>query len=245
MAWDNSTMNQTQRIGFGTVIDKISEDHKMGLANIFGVNATELPEDSLTFKKYYEQLVRERVLSENQKTEIEKLAIINKIQYIKEMIRIFNFNENDYDIDRKIFCSYAECPEIKNDIVDKGKKFDISNIAHHEDIETLSNTTEITNDLLEPIHDNVTIQKSNELVWGNALSWPLEAIIIIGAAVILIVILTTLLLFVGMKFGFMALITRCLWKDRESLNVEMTWRNLENDLDSMNSSSTISLKCDD
>jgi hypothetical protein len=84
------------------------------------------------------------VLSENQKIEIEKLATYNKVQYIKEMIGIFGFNEKDYDIDRNIFCNYAACLEIQKDIVDKDTKPDSPKIEHPEDIKIWVDTEGIS-----------------------------------------------------------------------------------------------------
>ena len=106
------------------------------------------------------------------------------------------------------------------------------------------NTQEINSSSIKS-HHNVTTQKSNQLICDNGISWPLEAMIIIGINIILVLALIMLLLFVAIKFGFLKCLTSCLRKNAETQHIEMTWKDLEHDLASMNSSQTIILSCDD
>jgi len=134
-------LQDAQRLELETVIDKISYDQKTGLSNIFGIDISEIPKNSSTFKDYYEGLIRGRVLTESQRSQIVELATLNKIEYVKEMIRIFDFKENDYKLDRNIFCKYAECLSSKNNL-EKQAKLDFRKVKQ-EDIEVWINTETI------------------------------------------------------------------------------------------------------
>ena len=98
-AYGNGNLNVVQRKEFGLALGNIGETHQQNLATIMKVNVTELPLDGKQLAPYIQQKMKDGLLREEQLKEIQDEFVRNKVNYIRNMIRIFDFDEDDYKTD--------------------------------------------------------------------------------------------------------------------------------------------------
>merc|ERR1712141_405264 len=108
-AYGNGNLNVVQRKEFGLALGNIGETHQQNLATIMKVNLTELPPDGNQLTPYIQQRMKDGLVSDEQLKEIQEEFVRNKVNYITNMIRIFEFDEDDYKTDRVTFCKFSEC----------------------------------------------------------------------------------------------------------------------------------------
>ena len=108
-AYGNGNLNVVQRKEFGLALGNIGETHQQNLATIMKVNLTELPPDGNQLTPYIQQRMKDGLVSDDQLKEIQEEFVRNKVNYITNMIRIFEFDEDDYKTDRVTFCKFSKC----------------------------------------------------------------------------------------------------------------------------------------
>ena len=108
-AYDDGNIKLVQRKEFGLAIDNIGETHQQNLATIMKVNVADLPPDGNQLAPYIQQKMKDGLLSEEQLKEIQDEFVRNKMNYITNMIRIFEFDEDDYKTNRVTFCKFSTC----------------------------------------------------------------------------------------------------------------------------------------
>lgn len=113
--YDTQKFTLGQRLAFGDVIEKISKTHQQNLADILQVNVADLPTDGNQLGPYIQDKLENNLLTDDQIQDIRDEATKNRIHYTKDMIRIFDFSEDDYQTDRITFCKFSDCIVLPND----------------------------------------------------------------------------------------------------------------------------------
>ena len=109
--YDEGNLNVVQRNALGYALGNISETHQQKLATILHVNVAELPPDGNQLGPFIQQKMKDGLLSEEQLKEIQDEFVRNKMNYITNMIQIFELDEDDYKTDRVTFCKFSNCAD--------------------------------------------------------------------------------------------------------------------------------------
>ena len=103
------SINSSKVSEYAVQIKKIKNKLRNSITTVLRIYGSHIPETIYHIPGHLSKILENLNLTNAKKKILSYIRNQNHQLYIRESIRIFNLNENDYGIDRETFCKFADC----------------------------------------------------------------------------------------------------------------------------------------